>query len=114
MAHRVAPPARDADNTVGNARIAALSDWRRVDADSMSARDSKILLQMPDIRLQALSQHAIKPDRLSYLREESIYDLLGRRASDNPVHNITQRVAHKGGPAARRARLCLAGQYKAS
>ena len=77
MAHRVAPPARDADNTVGNARIAALSDWRRVDADSMSARDSKIPLQMPDIRLQALSQHAIKPDRLSYLREESIYALLG-------------------------------------
>ena len=78
MATRVIPTARDADNNAGNARIAAPNDWRRADADSMSARDTKLPHQMPDIRLQAIPRSPIKSDRLSYLREESIYELLGR------------------------------------
>lgn len=73
MATRVIPTARDADNYPGNARIAAPSDWRRADADSMSARDTQLPHQMPDIRLQVISRPAIKSDCLSYLREESIY-----------------------------------------
>ena len=33
---------------------------------------------MPDIRLQATLRPATNPDRVSYLREESIYELLDR------------------------------------
>jgi hypothetical protein len=76
MATRVQPTAHDADNNVGTACGAARNDWRSADADSMSARDTTIPLQMPDIRLQATTRPAFKPDCLSYLREESIYDLL--------------------------------------
>jgi len=74
MATRVQPTAHDADNNVGTACGAARNDWRSADADSMSARDTTIPPQMPDIRLQATTRPAFKPDCLSYLREESIYD----------------------------------------
>jgi hypothetical protein len=73
MANRVTPTARDADNYAGNARIVAGNDWRRTDADSMSARDTSIPHTMPDIRLQATPRSANKNDCVSYLREESIY-----------------------------------------
>jgi hypothetical protein len=77
MATRVHPTAHDTDNNAGTARSAVRSDWRSADADSMSARDTTIPLQMPDIRLQVTTQPTIKIDWLSYLREESIYALLG-------------------------------------
>jgi hypothetical protein len=72
MATRVQPTAHDADNNVGTACGAARNDWRSADADSMSARDTTIPPQMPDIRLQATTRPAFKPDCFSYLREESI------------------------------------------
>ena len=88
MATRVQPTAHDADNNVGTACGAARNDWRSADADSMSARDNTIPLQMPDIRLQATTRSAITPDCFSYLREESIYQLLGNtrafKCRENP------------------------------
>jgi hypothetical protein len=75
MATRVQPTAHDADNNAGTDRSAVRNDWRSADADSMSARDTTIPPQMPDIRLQATTRSAIKSDCLSYLREESIYDV---------------------------------------
>jgi hypothetical protein len=82
MATRVPPTAHDADNNVGTDCGAARNDWRSADADSMSARDTTIPPQMPDIRLQATTRPAFKPDCLSYLREESIYRLLEADRSD--------------------------------
>jgi len=73
MANRVHPTPHDADNYAGSLP-AVRNDWRRGDADSMSARDSTIPLQMPDIRLQAKSRAPIKIGCSFYLREESIYD----------------------------------------
>jgi len=59
MAPRVTPTPYDADNFYGSFTLAARSDWRFGDADSMSARASTIPPQMPDIRLQA---HPYPPD----------------------------------------------------
>jgi hypothetical protein len=73
MANRVTPTARDADNYAGAGNRAACNDWRRADADSMSARDTPVPLQMPDSRLQAISRLTTKKDCRFYLREESIY-----------------------------------------
>src|SRR3979490_184796 len=87
MATRVPPTAHDADNNVGTDCGAARNDWRSADADSMSARDTTIPPQMPDIRLQATTRPAFKPDCLSYLREESIYALL---ASVRPIYLLQQ------------------------
>lgn len=60
MATRVTPTELDADNSSGSLSLAACNDWRRSDADSMSARATPSPLQMPDtsvpldgIRLQA-------------------------------------------------------------
>ena len=87
MATRITPTARDADNNAGTVCSAAPNDWRSADADSMSARDTTIPPQMPDIRLQATTRSAINSDCLSYLREESIYVVRGLAAPsvDNDV-----------------------------
>ena len=53
MAPWVTPTPNDADNFYGSFTLAARSDWRFGDADSMSARASTSPHQMPDIRLQA-------------------------------------------------------------
>jgi hypothetical protein len=76
MAIRVHLRPLDADNFRGSLP-AARNDWRSGHADSMSARDNTIPLQMPDIRLQAKPARPFKIDLISYLREESIYQLLG-------------------------------------
>lgn len=76
MANRVSSTLRHADNNAGKLHSAAVSDWRRGAADSMSARANKSPQQMPDIRLQATP---LRPS-LSIthrLRGKSIYDLLG-------------------------------------
>lgn len=63
MANRDHPTPCDADNTSGAVRCVACSDWHHDDADSMSARDTTIPPQMPDIRLQALPQQPSNPIR---------------------------------------------------
>jgi hypothetical protein len=72
MAIRVLLRPLDADNIRGSLP-AARNDWRSGHADSMSARDNTIPLQMPDIRLQAKPARLFKIDLLCYLREESIH-----------------------------------------
>lgn len=91
MANRVHPTPHDADNYAGSLP-AARNDWRRGDADSMSARDSTIPLQMPDIRLQAKSRKAINLGCSFYLREESIYDV--RQHHPHLVHLETAPPTH--------------------
>ena len=79
MANRAHPTPHDADNNAGSLPAARI-DWREGDADSMSARDLTISPQMPDIRLQAKSPEAFNLECSFYLREESIYEGLGRSA----------------------------------
>jgi hypothetical protein len=52
----VALASNDAENSAGSFTPAARGDWRFGVEDSMSARAIASPLQMPDIRLQALTQ----------------------------------------------------------